>query len=807
MSEVKSPVESVHSVAETSGRTAGKASRCIGIFTASLDDGYQSTVWHAIGRVAAERGYGTISFLGSRLGSPIASEASSNLAYHLANERNIDGLIIISSSLATFFSSVDLKEFVAQGASLPRVSIGMHIPGMSDIIVEGTGALSQIVNHLVVEHGRRHFALIGGPASHDEAISRLQACRTTLRSHGLILDEHLVIPGTFTQDSGIRAVQNLLETHIPFDALVCMNDRMAQGALEELARHGIAVPDDVSVIGFDGIELSRYTSPPLTTVMQPMHELGEQAVQILDRMMQGGKEEHLVLSCNPVIRESCGCAPRFSYTPDLQEIPRYATISERRAIFDLMVLVRKGEYQSMIMRLNRAIDATAAESGALDRWNDYLSVIENHCARTRERRSRQLSSIMGAARALAGEKFGRWQAAKRIAAETSFETLRQVSAMLAGAFDLEDMFVNLHESLNLFGIEKGYLVVFNGEPGRAQLMMSIQDHMAEHTPQKTTIEFDYSDLLPPHVVREWHRGQWILLPLVHVDEPLGYVLVPIGTVIPALYDVLQEQISSSLKGTLLLEQVRTHERTLADEVDRRTRDLIRTNRELSGEIKKRKELEHEVMEISSKTMERIGQDLHDDLCQHLLGISLLASSMKRSIEDHQHTSVETFDRISSLLNESITKIKTISRGLLPMEMESHAFTRKLEALVVDTRRFAQVEVLCNTDARFEIADPDRALHVFRIIQEALSNAVRHAKATKVAITLTVQEDASGPTIQIATISDNGVGLPKKMRTGGLGLRIMKNRASMAQVDLHIDSSAEGTTVQVMIGGMMDEAMY
>ncbi|MBJ2357601.1 hypothetical protein [Sphaerochaeta sp. S2] len=93
--------------------------RCIGIFTAGLDDEYQSAIWHAIEREAAKRQMGTISFIGSRLGSPIASEASSNLAYHLASEQTIDGLIIVASSLPDSSVKVpDLTSFSSIGISL-----------------------------------------------------------------------------------------------------------------------------------------------------------------------------------------------------------------------------------------------------------------------------------------------------------------------------------------------------------------------------------------------------------------------------------------------------------------------------------------------------------------------------------------------------------------------------------------------------------------------------------------------------------------------------------------------------------------
>ena len=766
-----------------------KDKRCIGVFTASLDDAYQSTIWHAIGQHAKERGFGSISFLGSRIGSPIATEAASNLAYHLANQRNIDGLIIIASAIATFLTSVDLRQFFSHWSDIPCVSIGMRVPGLSDVVVGGSEGITSLVEHLIDEHGRTHFALIDGPSGHEEAVSRVAACRAILHSRGLGLDERLIVPGTFTQDSGAHAVAALCRKRIPFDGLICMNDRMALGALEELSRRGIRVPDDVSVIGFDGIESSKFTQPPLTTVVQPMHELGASAVGVLDRLMKGGEEEHLVLSCTTVIRESCGCKPRFSYTFGTKEIPRYASESEQRAIHDLIDLVRVSDYDGMIMRLNRAIDATCAESGAVGRWNEYLSVVEHTCANHTLPGSIPLTSLIGAARAFTTEKIGRYQAAKRVAVESSFDTLRRISAMLAGAFELPEMYRNLKRGLELFGFKQGYLVVFDGNRGRARLLMDVrEDGESSHVYSR---DFTYTELLPVSVGKAWRQGQWILMPLVHNDEPLGYLIVPVGIAIPALYDVLQEQLSSSLKGTLLLEQIRSHERNLADQVEMRTKDLIRTNKELSSEIKRRTELEREVMEISSKTMERIGQDLHDDLCQHLLGISLLITTVKSRAAEQNHVESEPLEHISELLAESITKIKTISRGLLPRNMQPHTFLEQVEALVGDTRRFSRVDLRLHADRDFEIEDADRALHIFRIIQEALTNAIKHAEAGHVEISL--HTGVSGWEVKVR---DNGIGLPKQIREDGLGLRIMRNRAEIAQVGLNITSSGEGTVVRI-----------
>lgn len=772
--------------------------KCIGVFTASLDDAYQSTVWHAISQRAQEKGFGSISFLGSRLGSPIASEASSNLAYHLANKGNIDGLIIIASALETFLTTVDLKAFFAPFAGLPRVSIGMRIPGMSDVIVDGNRALTQVLQHLIEEHNLKRFALISGPASHDEANSRLGTCYSVLERYGIPLDQRLLFSGAFTQDSGIQGVAALCETALPFDALVCLNDRMAHGALEELRRRRIRVPEDVALIGFDDIESSLYTLPPLTTAKQPMSELGASSVDILERLMLGGEEEHITLECNPIIRESCGCKPLFYYATEIQEIPPYASEAERNSIKELSTLVAKNEYDSLIIGLNRAIESTRSENGSISRWYEYLSYIEHQCRRLGIPDQHALVTLMGAARAFTAEKVGSYQATKRIAAESSFETLRRVSAILTGVFDLRALFKNLKKGLQMFGIEQGYLAVFNRDKKKVRYFMDISEENQDVNaiPQ----EFKRASLLPSFIESTWRQGQWILMPLVFESEQLGYLIAPIGIEIPALYDILQEQVSSNLKGILLLDQIRFHGEILSEQIELRTKDLIIANKELSMEIKRRSELEKEVLEISTQTMERIGQDLHDDLCQHLLGVSLLVSSLSKT----KHIPIGTVENISVLLNESISKIKTISRGLLPFEMEAHTFVQRIEALVGDTLRRSKVEVNVRAEPNFVIEDARAALHIFHIIQEALNNAIRHSRAQHINIALVHEVGSDGICYKVASVLDDGIGLPKKIREGGLGLRIMHSRASMAQAELIIDSSRKGTAVLVRIRSRADE---
>ncbi len=562
---------------------------------------------------------------------------------------------------------------------------------------------------------------------------------------------------------------------------------MAFGAMQELSKWNVHVPDDVSLIGFDGIDPSRYSIPPLTTVVQPLHEMGVIAVDILDRIMAGGDEEHISLPCSPVIRESCGCNPHVHFTPGLHEMPNYATPAEHLAVEDLILLVQRGDYHQMIARLNRALDDTASESGSLHLWNEYLSVVEYKSRNQSTRSAKTLAMLMGAARALTGDKIGRFQAAKRVAAENSFETLRKVSAMLSGTFEIGELITNLKHGLQLFGIDRGYLVRFLNHSRKARLIMTVQQEVLPLS--AFSMDFPAHQILPPSLGTQWRAHRWVLLPLVYLDEPLGYFLVPFGTVRPALYDVLQEQISSNLKGSLLLQQIREHEKNLEEQVALRTRDL-------SQEIKRRTELEQEVMDISTRTMERIGQELHDDLCQYLLGISLLASSAKQQLENNQALQKESLGKISEHLSEAIRKINTISRGLMPMELEPHSFLERLEALVGDNLRLGSIDIDVNVDPGFAIQDRTRELNIFRIVQEALTNAIKHSQAKHIEISSSKKIDSQGATFLFLEVRDDGNGLPKQMQGDGLGLRIMQNRAAMADAKLTLESDDEGTTVQI-----------
>jgi len=154
----------------------------------------------------------------------------------------------------------------------------------------------------LVEGGRQRIATIAGPQDMVAGIDRLAGYRAELRNSKR---RSIVAVGDFTRESGAVAMRQLLDDDPALDAVFVASDLMAHGALSALRQAGRRVPDDVAVIGFDDIELARYTEPPLTTVRQPIVELGRELARQLLRLAGGEEiEPALVLPTSLVVRES-----------------------------------------------------------------------------------------------------------------------------------------------------------------------------------------------------------------------------------------------------------------------------------------------------------------------------------------------------------------------------------------------------------------------------------------------------------------------------------------------------------------------
>jgi PAS domain S-box-containing protein len=206
------------------------------------------------------------------------------------------------------------------------------------------------------------------------------------------------------------------------------------------------------------------------------------------------------------------------------------------------------------------------------------------------------------------------------------------------------------------------------------------------------------------------------------------------------------------------------------------------------DISQRKELEDQVRQISEAERQRIGQDLHDGLGQLLTGLSFLGSVLQRKLSDKSLPEALEAATIAGHLKEAIALTRSLSRGLCPVDLKADGLMAALRELAAQVEETFHLQCIFRSSQPVLMRDSATATHLYRIAQEAVSNAVRHGRAKHVEIDLSARKEGI-----VLTVDDDGVGLPPDRDGGGMGLRIMDHRAKAIGGRLYIGPRDQGGT--------------
>ncbi|HEX3856023.1 MAG TPA: PAS domain S-box protein [Verrucomicrobiae bacterium] len=213
---------------------------------------------------------------------------------------------------------------------------------------------------------------------------------------------------------------------------------------------------------------------------------------------------------------------------------------------------------------------------------------------------------------------------------------------------------------------------------------------------------------------------------------------------------------------------------------------------VARDITERKRLEKEIIEISNREQHRIGQDLHDGLCQELAGIQLMCEVLEQKLSAKSKTESKQVGEIAEHIREAISHTRKLARGLSPVELEANGFMSALHELTAHVQKLFRVECRLECSKPILIRNNVFATHLYRIVQEAINNAVKHGKAKHIVISLKPFGDKT-----ILNINDDGVGFSNETKKGGgMGLHIMKYRAGVVNAALDVHSNADGAGATV-----------
>jgi signal transduction histidine kinase len=200
---------------------------------------------------------------------------------------------------------------------------------------------------------------------------------------------------------------------------------------------------------------------------------------------------------------------------------------------------------------------------------------------------------------------------------------------------------------------------------------------------------------------------------------------------------------------------------------------------LNDEMQDRMRLEEEILRISERERQRIGHDLHDSLCQHLTGVALAGEVLTEQLAAKSLPEAKAMHHIVEMVEGAIDLTQTLARGLHPFELEGEGFTDALRELAATMTEGFKTRCIFQCDRPASIREIGVATHLYRITQEAVTNAVKHSHGQEIVVRLAAAGD--GLTL---TISDDGVGLPPKP-PAGMGLRTMSYRASVIGASLQV----------------------
>lgn len=206
------------------------------------------------------------------------------------------------------------------------------------------------------------------------------------------------------------------------------------------------------------------------------------------------------------------------------------------------------------------------------------------------------------------------------------------------------------------------------------------------------------------------------------------------------------------------------------------------------DVTNRKELEQGILAISEREQHRLGQDLHDDLCQHLAATEILSKALQQQLQAAP-LAVKAGE-IAQLIRTAITHTRHLARGLAPLELEARGLICSLQALAARTSELFRVQCSFEGAATVTVQDPTVRTHLYRITQEAVTNSIKHGKATRIKILLAPTPEGGQLTIQ-----DNGIGLSDQAQLApGMGLRIMRYRADIIGASFAIESRPGATSI-------------
>lgn len=282
----------------------------IAVVVAGIDEEYQNNIISGINEYTRKNNVNTSYFaaFGGVLSNSRYDIGEYNI-YNLINLSRFDGVILMTNTVCAPNEKEKIIERV-RSSGIPAVVFDCaDYPDFYNISIDNSGAMKEIVRHVIERHNAKTINFISGPLSNPEAKERYESFLSVMEEYGLPAEEKRIFFGEFRGVDGKKAIDEFISSgeSLP-DAIICANDAMALSAVNSLESYGYSVPEDIIVTGFDNTYNARHHCPALTSVNRPLFDAGFRACETICGVLSGRESQKtIVLNASPHYSESCGC--------------------------------------------------------------------------------------------------------------------------------------------------------------------------------------------------------------------------------------------------------------------------------------------------------------------------------------------------------------------------------------------------------------------------------------------------------------------------------------------------------------------
>ncbi|MBY9005436.1 MAG: substrate-binding domain-containing protein [Candidatus Lokiarchaeota archaeon] len=561
----------------------------IGCFLGRVEEDYQHQVNKGISDFCKENDINLVYYSGRPLGIPNEFEALCNILFDFINVERIDGLIVFSGALCQFSTRERLEEILRK-INLPKVSVSMLLENIPSIIIDNEKGMYKAVEHLIKIHNYKKIAFIKGPNGHPEAEERFLGYKKALNDNKIPLNQDLLISGDFLESSGTRAIHILFKERKVFvDAIIAANDDMAMGASTELDNFQKFIPNNIAVVGFDDLPKSKLINPPLTTVHQPLYEIGKKAaktlIQILNKIPV---KEEIILPTKLIIRRSCGCFSEIFNNSTLENIysvnssdlnfPKkedvisimQKSLGSYKELIEIKVLeelysnfqlnLKEGDTQSFLIELEKNLKISSLKNDDLDYWNDVISEMRKiyiPYILTNKELLVSVENLFHKSRILIGETEKRIQTYKNY-----FDDRRNLSFLgcvedFHLAHKIPRLIKIITQNIKYLGLRSCYLSLFEdpSDPYKNSKILLAFDDRGIIDLDKNEKVFPTSLLVPNKIIPSNRRYEWIIESLrSHEGKQYGFVILEPIEREDIKFGRISFHLSASLEESYLFEE-------------------------------------------------------------------------------------------------------------------------------------------------------------------------------------------------------------------------------------------------------------